>query len=75
MHAIELDAKIEGQSIRLPATADLPTGKNARVVLRFDSETTPDASKPTDGPIARLMRHPIVVPGFKPLSRDEAHER
>lgn len=75
MQAIEFDAKIEGQSIPLPATAGLPAGKAVRVVLLFDPEMAPQPDESAEGPIARLMRDPLVVPGFKPFSRDEAHER
>ncbi len=75
MQAIEFEANIEGQSIPLPATVGLPVGQAVRVVLLFDrapSEATDDLA---NGPIAQLMRNPRVVPGFKPLTRDEAHER
>lgn len=75
MQAFEFEAKIEGQSIPLPAAAGLSAGKAVRVVLLFDPDTNVETNSLTDGPIAQLMRNPLVVPGFKPLSRDEAHER
>jgi hypothetical protein len=58
-----------------PAAADLPTGKAVRVVLLFAPEMAPKPDQLAEGPIAPLMRSPLVVPGFKPLSRDEGHER
>lgn len=76
MQAIEFEAKIEGQTIPLPATTGLRTGSPVRVVLLFEPETPrPMVGLADDGPIAQLMQNPRVVPGFKPLSRDEAHDR
>jgi len=75
MQAIEFEANIEGQSIPLPATVGLPAGQAVRVVLLFDREQSEATDDLGDGPIAQLMRNPRVVPGFKPLSRDETHER
>jgi hypothetical protein len=75
MHALEFTAKDHDDTIPLSATARLPTGKAVRVVLLFDAEEDTAPERPADGPIAQLMQNPLVIPGFKPLSRDEAHER
>jgi hypothetical protein len=40
---------------------------------RRPTETPEENEHPGDGPIAQLMREPLVVPDFKPFLRDEAH--
>jgi hypothetical protein len=39
-------------------------------------QTTPEETSVThDDAITRLIGRPLAIPGFIPLSRDEAHER
>jgi hypothetical protein len=75
MQAIEFETKIEDQSIPLPATTRLRTGSQVRVVLLFDSEFASSNHGLEDGPIKSLMQNPKVIPGFRPLSRDDVHDR
>ena len=75
MQAIEFKSIIQGQSIRLPESPELPQGQAVRVVVMYENVLSGEASANRDDPIARLIAHPLVIPGFTPLSRDEAHER
>lgn len=75
MQAIEFDATVQEGSIPLPNSADLPTGQTVKVVVMYDLADTSDQPWPRDGAVARLARNPLVIEGFTPLSRDEAHER
>lgn len=75
MQAIEYDTRIEGQSIPLPPDMPLSPGQAVKVIVRYESPASTQSELPNNGPIARLMRNPLVVPGFKPLSKDEVHER
>jgi hypothetical protein len=79
MQAIELETRVQGGGVQLPAGARLADGQQVRVVLMYDEPSAATATTPANavnaGAIARLMQCPIVVSGFVPLSRDEAHER
>lgn len=75
MQAIEFDAIIADQAIPLPDSALLTGGQAVRVVVMFDPTNATDDARPHAGAIARLARNPLVIEGFTPLSRDDAHER
>jgi hypothetical protein len=75
MQAIEFDAVVQDRSIPLPSSTALSPGQPVRVVVMFEPRCGLDESMPSEDAIMRLARHPKVVPGFAPLSRDEAHER
>jgi len=74
MQAIEFDAVIQNQSIPLPIPAMLPAGQTVRVILMYEPDRRADQAG-KDDPMLDLARHPRVLPGFTPLSRDEVHER
>lgn len=74
MQAIEFDAVIQNQAIPLPIPAMLSAGQTARVDLMYEPERRTDQAR-THDPILDLARHPRVLAGFRPLSRDEVHER
>ncbi len=75
MQAIEFDAVVQDTFIPLPSSAALPSGQAVRVVVLY--EETGNATEPAsqEDAITRLARHPLIIPGFAPLSRDQAHER
>jgi len=75
MQAIEFDAVVKDRSIPLPSSTTLPPGQSVRVVVMFEPRCGLDESLPGEDAIMKLARHPKIVPGFAPLSRDEAHER
>jgi len=75
MQAIEFDATVQDRSISLPSSAALSAGQSVRVVVMFEPIGVADASSAREGAIARLARNPLIINGFTPLSRDEAHER
>lgn len=75
MQAIEYNTRVQGQSIPLPPDMPLSPGQAVKVIVLYESPASTQAEFSNDGPVARLMRNPRVVPGFKPFSRDEAHER
>ncbi len=71
MQAIEFEAVINDQSIALPESPVLAPGQAVRVVVVYDQTSPPEVSAARDDAISRLAAHPLVVPGFAPLSRDE----
>lgn len=75
MQAIEYNTRVQGQSIPLPSDMPLAPGQAVKVIVLYESPASTQSGLPNDGPIARLMRNPRVVPGFKPFSRDQVHER
>lgn len=75
MQAIEFESIIQDQSIPLPKTPALPQGQAVRVVVMYEQTPLSDATTEQNDAITRLIRQPLQIPGFTPLSRDEAHER
>jgi len=75
MQAIEFESIIEDQSIPLPKSPALPHGQAVRVVVMYEQVMPEKISVPHDDAIARLIAEPLAIPGFIPMSRDEAHER
>lgn len=85
MQAIEFESTVQGQVIPLPTPGMLSPGQPVRVVVMF--EETPAANTqpppedvisplaPNPDAISELCEHPLVLPDFSPLSRDDAHER
>jgi hypothetical protein len=67
--AIEFDAQITNGSIEIPA-AHRGALLGAVHVIVFPQARYAGATK-----IDELIAHPLQVPGFRPLTRDEAHER
>ena len=75
MQAIEFESIIQDQSIPLPKSPMLPPGQAVRVVVMYEQVAPAEASEKRDDAISRLIGHPLRIPDFTPLSRDEAHER
>lgn len=75
MQAIEFDAIVQERFIPLPSAAVLTAGQTVRVVVMYEPTGEVDQLTPSAGAIARLARNPLLIDGFTPLSRDEAHER
>jgi hypothetical protein len=75
MQAIEFEAVVQEQSIPLPGSTALSPGQSVRVVVMYEPRPEMDRPDPHDDAIIRLARHPLVIAGFTPLSRDEAHAR
>jgi hypothetical protein len=74
MQAIEFDAVVQDQAIPLPSPALLAAGQTVRVIVMYEPKRDTDQAGPGD-PILNLARHPRVLAGFAPMSRDAAHER
>ncbi len=71
MNAVEFEAVAKDGRIEIPADhADLINGP-VRVIVLYESNPEADAFDELD----RLMNNPIHVPGFVPLTREEANER
>jgi len=75
MQAIEFDSVIENAAIPLPKAALLASGVQVRVVVMYEAESAANSAGNFDDAISALCAHPLVVPDFEPLSRDEAHGR
>lgn len=75
MQAIEFESVVQEQSIPLPSSAALAPGQPVRVVVMYELTPAVDRPVPDDDAIMRLARHPLVMAGFVPLSRDDAHAR
>lgn len=79
MQAIEFETRITNRSVHLPRDAQVADGQQVRVVVLYEHPAQTDVSGTAGevqaGAIARLMRDPLRLAGFTPLSRDEAHER
>ena len=67
---IEFRAEIKGGRIEIPARYKkrLATAKKVRVVIS-------DAPKAKSGIFARLLKNPLYIEDFKPLTRDEIYGR
>ncbi|HEX6985215.1 MAG TPA: hypothetical protein VF170_07550, partial [Planctomycetaceae bacterium] len=60
--------------IELPAGYAEAVKGPVRVIVLFEGNSDADARRERDE-LDELMDNPIRVPGFVPLTRDEAHER
>lgn len=75
MQAIEFEAVVQAQAIPLPSSTALSPGQPVRVVVMYELTPAVDQPEPDDDAILRLARHPLVMAGFTPLSREDAHAR
>lgn len=85
MQAIEFESVVEDQAIRLPAPGVLSPGQPVRVVVMFEEALSANTQQAPGDTISRLAahpdaiselcEHPLVLPDFLPLSREEVHER
>lgn len=75
MQAIEFDSMIQGQAIPLPNPGMLPSGQVVRVVVMYEETPEKGIAAARPDAISALAANPLVLSGFVPLTRDEAHER
>ena len=69
MEAFEFKAKIKNGVIQIPKKYTQKISNSVKVIIFSDH-------KPKDNDIVdELLKHPVKVNGFKPLSRDEIYER
>lgn len=71
MYAVEFKAKIHDGIIEIPAEHRNRFQEQVRVILLADERST----KAKFSLIDQLLQKPLAVADFKPLSRDEIHER
>jgi hypothetical protein len=69
MYAVEFQAQINNGTIEIPEAYRSRFKERVRVILLAEEEST------TVTLIDQLLQHPVKVPGFKPLTREEMHER
>jgi hypothetical protein len=69
MYAVEFQAQINNGTIEIPEAYRSRFKKRVRVILLAEEES------PTVTLIDQLLQHPVKVPGFTPLTREEMHER
>ena len=69
MYAVEFQAKIKNGSIEIPEEYRPRFKERVRVILLVEEEST------AANFIYDLLQHPVPIPGFKPLTRDEIYER
>jgi hypothetical protein len=70
MYAVEFTIKIKDGVIKVPEAHRKRFGDKVKVILLSEEEIQED-----DDLIARLLKHPLPVPNFTPLSREDAHAR
>lgn len=69
MYAVEFQAQIKNGTIEIPEAYRSRFKERVRVILFAEEEST------TVTLIDQLLQHPVKVPGFKPLTREEMYER
>jgi hypothetical protein len=69
MYAVEFQAQINNGTIEIPEAYRSRFKERLRVILLAEEES------PTVTLIDQLLRYPVKVPGFTPLTREEMHER
>jgi hypothetical protein len=72
MKMIEFNAKVQEGKIVIPEVYQ--DSLNQAQVVRV-TVTTTTATAESTGMISRLMKQPIQVKNFVPMSREEVHER
>lgn len=70
MISIEFQTTVHDGIIEIPA--EYRERVSGRVTVRMESAAPPHT---TPNLIDELISNPLHVPGFRPLSREEAHER
>jgi hypothetical protein len=68
MYAVEFQAKVKNGSIEIPKEYRTRFKERVRVILLTEEEGT------AANFIDQLLQHPVHLPGFKPLTRDEIME-
>lgn len=69
MHAVEFQAKVKNGAIEIPEEYRSRFKERVRVILLAEEESF------TADFIDQLLRNPLRLAGFKPLTRDEIYER
>jgi hypothetical protein len=69
MNTVEFDAEVADGQIEIPAALREEVQGAVHVVV-FSQSPAQGENK-----IAELLRNPLRVNGFRPLTRDEAHDR
>jgi len=69
MYAVEFQAQIKNGTIEIPEAYRSRFKERVRVILLAEEESTRASL------IDQLLQHPIKVPGFKPLTREDLYER
>ena len=69
MEAIEFKTKIKDGIIQIPKKYTRKVGNTVKVIILSDQ-----VAKHSDI-VEKLLEHPVKVPDFKPLSRDDIYER
>lgn len=75
MQAIEFETVVQDSSIPLPRLVRLAPGQPVRVVLLYEEPSASVVAPVHGDAISRLAANPLVMSGFTPLSREDAHER
>ncbi len=70
MQAVEFQTIIKDGTIEIPETLRGDLGERVRVIL-----LTEDRPRAGENLIDRLLAHPLRVPGFHPMTREETHAR
>ncbi len=73
MQAIEFESQLSHGAIPVPESLHLVDGRRVRVLLLLE-ELEERAVELPDA-IADLLDNPMVLDSFKPLTREQAHER
>ena len=69
MHAIEFQAKIKNGIIKIPEEYIRDMQENVKVIVLMEENKT------TVGILDQLLRSPIKVKKFTPLTREEIYDR
>ena len=69
MYAVEFQAQIKNGTIEIPEAYRSHFTERVRVILLAEDESS------TMTLIDQLLQHPLKVPGFKPLTREEIYEQ
>jgi len=70
---IKFQTELQGDSIKLPENARQFVGTGKRVTVTITEEAEPKPKKKSY--LQHLLENPIPVENFKPMTRDEMHER
>ena len=71
MYAVEFQTMVQNGVINLPYKYQRRFTKPVRVILLTEEK---EEKAPTNY-IEELMKHPLHIPDFEPLSREEIYER
>jgi hypothetical protein len=71
--SVNFKARVDNGTINIPEEYRARVKGNVRVTISDDDGV--EASAAQDNIIEELLAHPLNVPGFQPLSRDEIYSR